>query len=390
MLLSGDNRGDKMKTSIEKREVDKQGRQSLRLIHYFGTSVDPETGKRTRHRSREPLDLFVFQNPKTAQQRQHNKETLKLAESIKAKRTVEAQLGKYDLNNDSKVAANFYDYYQKICDTKKGSRSNHSVWVSVLSHVKTYHGSPLLSFKDITPKFLEGFREYLQTQPLTKSGTKLSSNTASTYFNKLRAALNQAFKEGIVRDNPVVQVKSIKPTQTKREHLTLDEVKSMVKAECRYEVLKRSFLFSCITGLRWSDIQKLTWEEVEKFDSGYRIVFNQKKTGGLQYLDLSERAYQLMGQPVDSNPRVFAGLRYSAWHNTALLQWAMRAGISKHITFHSGRHTFAVLQLTNGTDIYTVSKLLGHSELKTTQVYADIIEQKRKEAMNVIPDIFEL
>ncbi len=144
-----------------------------------------------------------------------------------------------------------------------------------------------------------------------------------------------------------------------------------------------------MTGLRWSDIHKMVWNEVHEFDDGHRIIFNQKKTGGLQYLDLSERAYQLLEEKNEPDQRVFKGLKYSAWNNAALLQWVLKAGITKHITFHSGRHTFAVLQLTNGTDIYTLSKLLGHSELKTTQIYADIIELKRKEAMRRIPDIFE-
>lgn len=73
--------------------------------------------------------------------------------------------------------------------------------------------------------------------------------------------------------------------------------------------------------------------------------------------------------------------------NTELLRWCMAAGISKHITFHASRHTFAVTQITMGTDIYTLSKLLGHSELKTTQIYADIIDSQRKLAMHRVPDI---
>ncbi len=379
-----------MKISIEKREPDKQGKQSLRLVYYFGASIDPETGKRVRHRRREPIDLYVFHKPKTPQQRQHNKENMRMAEAIKAKRLLESQSGKHGLDDATKLAASFFEYYQKITDSKKsGSRSNHSIWISTLHHLKKYHGLPELTFEQITPQFLEGFRTYLQTESVTKSETKLSSNTASSYFNKVRAALNQAYREGILRDNPVQQVKSIRPTQNKREYLTMEELKALVKAECRYDVLKRAFLFSCMTGLRWSDIQKMVWGEVQDFDGGHRIIFNQKKTGGLQYLDLSERAYQLLEAKSEPDQRVFKGLKYSAWHNTALLQWALRAGITKHITFHSGRHTFAVLQLTNGTDIYTVSKLLGHSELKTTQIYADIIELKRKEAMHRIPDIFE-
>lgn len=373
-----------MKVRIEKKEEDKQGRQALRLVYDFG-----RRGNNPQYRKRENMGLFVYRNPKTPAQRQHNKENLRLAEAIKSKRIVEVQSGKFGLSDATKVKASFYDWFQKMTDSKAhGSKSNHSIWISTFKHLKTYHDEPELTFEQITPEFLEGFREYLLTQPLTKSKTKLSSNSASSYFNKVRAALNEAYKKGIIRDNPVQTIKSIKPTQNKREYLTLEELKALALADCRYEVLKRAFLFGCMTGLRWSDINKLVWREVQDFDGGKRIVFNQQKTGSLQYLDLNERAVVLMGEVGELDDRVFIGLKYSAYHNVALARWVMAAGINKHITFHSARHTFAVLQLTMGTDIYTVSKLLGHSEIKTTQIYADIIEQKRKEAMTQLPDIF--
>ena len=102
-----------------------------------------------------------------------------------------------------------------------------------------------LTFEQVDKRFLEGFRHYLQHEATTKSGTKLAKNTTSSYFNKVRAALNQAYRDGIVRDNPVQQVKSIKPENTKRTYLTLEEVRALTKAECRYDVLRRAFLFSC-------------------------------------------------------------------------------------------------------------------------------------------------
>lgn len=117
---------------------------------------------------------------------------------------------------------------------------------------------------------------------------------------------------------------------------------------------------------------------------GYYIRFRQKKTKGAETLPISEQAFGLLGERQGQDERVFIGLKYSAWHNLKLQQWVMRAGISKTITFHCARHTYATLQLTAGTDIYTVSKLLGHRELKTTQVYAKIIDEKKKEAANKI------
>src|SRR5690606_640293 len=151
---------------------------------------------------------------------------------------------------------------------------------------------------------------------------------------------------------------------------------------------KRAFLFGCLTGLRWSDIQKLKWSEVQKTDNGMRIVFNQKKTKELQYLDISDQAVELLGERKGKpDDRVFVGLQYSAYMNLELKKWVMKAGITKEITFHCSRHTFATLQLTHGTEIYTVSKLLGHKHLQTTEIYSKIIDEKKREAVNKIPNL---
>ncbi|MDI5568184.1 site-specific integrase, partial [Salmonella enterica subsp. enterica serovar Kentucky] len=319
------------------------------------------------------------------------------AEAIRAKRLLEMESAKHGLDDRTKLNASFFDYFDQITASKaSGSKSNYSIWVSAGIHLHRYHRHAELTFEQVDKYFLEGFRHYLQHEAMTKSDTGLSRNTACSYFNKIRAALNQAQRDRIIRDNPVEQVKSIKAERTQRTYLTLDEVKALTKAECRYDVLRRAFLFSCTTGLRWSDIHKLVWSEIELFAQGhYRIIFSQiklKNSGnGLQYLDLPDSAVRLLnlenrGKPTE---RVFKGLRYDSYSNVALVQWAVRAGITKHVTFHAGRHTFAVNQLARGLDIYSLSRLLGHSELRTTEIYADILETRRTEAMRTFPDIFD-
>jgi len=187
--------------------------------------------------------------------------------------------------------------------------------------------------------------------------------------------------------SPAAGISAIGKRESEREYLTLEELRALVKEECRFEVLKRAFLFSCLTGLRWSDVQKLKWSEVQNTVEGWRITFHQQKTGGLQYLDIPEQAKEYLGAQGGPDQLVFEGLSYSSYHNLALHCWTMNAGIKKHITFHSARHTFAVLQLTLGTEIFTLSKLLGHCELKTTQIYAKIVDEKKREAVNRIPSI---
>jgi len=383
-----------MKVSVNKRNPNSKGLQQLRLVYYYGV-VEGEDGKKRAKRDYEPLELYLYENPKTQAERQHNKEMLRQAEAARSARLVESHSNKFQLEDRVKLASSFYEYYDKLTASKEsGSSSNYSIWISAGKHLRSYHGRAELTFEELDKKFLEGFRKYLLEEPLTKSKSKLAKNTASSYFNKVRAALNEAYREGIIRDNPVQRVKSVKAENTQRTYLTLDEVRAMTKAECRYDVLKRAFLFSCTTGLRWSDIQKLTWKEIEEFQNGhYRIIFKQTKLlnagNSLVYLDLPDSAVKLMGERQDKTERVFKGLKYSSYTNVALLHWAMLAGVQKHVTFHVGRHTFAVAQLNRGVDIYSLSRLLGHSELRTTEIYADILESRRVTAMRGFPDIFE-
>ncbi|MDB4089443.1 site-specific integrase [Flavobacteriales bacterium] len=134
----------------------------------------------------------------------------------------------------------------------------------------------------------------------------------------------------------------------------------------------------------------MTWSELEFVKGqGYILKFDQKKTKGVENLPISEQAYSFTKGKENPNEmpqdkKVFEGLKYSAYNNKYLFQWIGAAGITKNITFHCFRHTYATLQLFNGTDIYTVSKMLGHKDLKTTQVYAKIVDEAKRTASNNI------
>lgn len=376
-----------MKITIEKRTNKKGDKQTIRLVYWHGSYVDDD-GKLKHNRTREKQDIYLYVKPKNKLEIQHNKEVKQLVEDIRSKRLLEAATGQHGFIDGGRINANFYSFFNQIMETKKtnDSSSNFKLWEACLIQLKRHHPDEGLTFEQVNVDWLNGVKRYFDTQAKTKSGNLISKNTASSYFNKVRAVINAAYAKGIINRNPLKQVKGIKAESTERTYLTIEEVRSLVKTDCRYDVLKNAFLFSCLTGLRWSDINKLDWTEVSQFDGVHRITFNQKKTGTLQYLDITPQAYQLMGEPA-SQGRVFQSLKYSAYMNTELLRWTMAAGITKHVTFHAGRHTFAVSLLNNGVDIYTVSRLLGHNEVKTTQVYADIIDSVRKDAMHKIPDI---
>ncbi|WP_262965391.1 site-specific integrase [Methylobacter psychrophilus] len=376
-----------MKIAIEKRLNKAGDKQSIRLVYFYG-SRKGEDGKIIQDRKREQLDLYLYPKPSTKLEKQHNKETLLLVDNIKSKRIAEAASGQHGFTDTNKVSVNFYSFYKQLMETKKTNESsgNYSVWLACLVQIQRHHPDEALNFEQVTVDWINGVKDFLNTKAKTKSGNLISSGTASVYFNKIRAVINAAYDKGIIERNPLKEISRIKPVTSERVFLTLDDMRALVKTDCRYSVLKSAFLFACLTGLRWSDINKLDWSEISQLNGGHRITFNQKKTGNLQYLDIPPQAYNLI-ESAEQQGRVFQCLKYSAYLNTELLRWTMAAGITKHVTFHATRHTFAVSLLCNGVDIYTVSRLLGHSEVKTTQIYADIIDSVRKDAVHKIPDI---
>lgn len=374
-----------MKVHLRQRKQTKDGSISLFLEIYKGTTTTPD-GKVKNLRDYEYLNLYLIDKPKTPIDKQSNKDNLQLAESIKAKRELEIKNGLYGFANEFKQSTNFIDYFIDQMEKRKQSEGNYGNWDSTLKHLIKFAGTKI-SFREIDQNFCENFRDYLKNTAKKSSGQPLSSSSVSSYFNKFRACLKEAVKKKIILSNPATDVTNPKVIENIRQHLSLDELKAIVKTECRYDVLKRAFIFSCLTGLRWSDINNLKWSELQNTNEGWRITFHQQKTKGLQYLDMSEQARGYLGEQGNPNERVFTGLRYSSYMNVELSKWIMRAGIKKDITFHCARHTFAVLQLTLGTEIFTLSKLLGHSELKTTQIYAKIIDEKKRDAVNKIPDI---
>lgn len=346
----------------------------------------------------ESLKLFLI--PETSRaDKQKNKETLKLAEAIRAKRVVEVQNKEFGFKSDYAEETNFYDYYVAITEKRLGSdsRGNWGNWRSCLKHLEKY--DPNLkkrTFADIDQEWVQGFRDYLDKEACAWScdyrqrikDHPLSKNSKLSYFNKLRACMNQAVEECIIRKNPALGVERFKEEEGTRMYLTIDEVKTLAQTECEYPNIKRAFLFSCLTGLRRSDVLRLTWGDIHKQDDYTRIIFTQKKTGGLEYLDISAQAAELLGERGKPNENVFTDIHSPSCTNEAIKRWVLRAGIQKEITFHCARHTFAVMMLDLGTDIYTVSKLLGHRELSTTQRYAKVLDKNKQAAVSKIPDIF--
>jgi integrase len=335
-------------------------------------------------RKNEFLRLYLNPEAKTKTEKDVNKKTKELAETIRAQRQIEMQNGTFGFGDIEKLKGSFTTYLIKVSEDRNTSDGNYGNWDGMIKHFKSF--MPLdISFQDVDRKFVENFKDYLSQKALSKSKKKLSQNTKYSYFNKFKAALKQAVKDGILRSNPGEGVDGFSQGEPQREFLTLEELQKLVHIDCELPELKKAFIFSALTGLRWSDIEKMKWSEIQHSnDYGHYIRFRQKKTKGAETQPISEQAVNLLGERTNPDDIIFDALNYSAWSNLKLQQWVYKAGIHKDITFHCARHTYATLQLTLGTDIYTVSKMLGHKELKTTQIYAKIIDEKKQVAANKI------
>lgn len=374
-----------IKVHTRKKSISK-GRYSL-YLDIYPPVIHPETGRKTR---RQFLGLYIKDKPKTAIEKQQNKETLQLAEQIRQKK--ENHFNKPEIYSDYENEQlrikqlgekDFIEYYRMLAHKRK--TSNHDNWMSALKHLEKFAGERL-RFADLNERLFEDFKEFLLTAGSNKSKKALlSQNTALSYFNKIKAALRQAYKDGLLVHDLNGKISPIKEAETNREYLTIEELNRLVGTHCNDNVLKRAALFSALTGLRFSDIEKLNWREIVfNQGDGYLISFRQKKTKSIESLPISDQARELLGERGAPDETVFTGMGASHIRSKHLAQWLGAAGITKKITFHCFRHTYATLQLSNGTDIYTVSKMLGHKNLKTTQVYAKIVDKAKREAAGKI------
>ena len=398
-----------MATKVTLRKKGISGNRESLYLDFYPPIESPETGKQTR---REFLGMFLYlpiDNKKVRgqsvpvydrnliinkQYEDHNTSTLELAESIRQKRSE-----RLNANNALSVLErmaideakatkkqgeqSFIEYYKKLVDKRKAS--NYDNWISSYKHLFQFTDGKL-SFSDLNVVFCNNYKDYLLNVKKTNSSTLLlSQNSASSYFNKFKAALKQAYKDELLKTNLNDKVATIKPLETHRNFLTIDELNALIKTDCQNEPIKKAAIFSALTGLRFSDILKMVWSEIGYLENhGYYIQFRQKKTSGAEVLPIPLQAVEWLGERRAANDKVIGRLVYSAYINNQLHNWIAAAGITKSITFHCFRHTYATLQLSSGTDIATVSKMLGHREMKTTQIYAKVIDKTKRAATDKI------
>ena len=372
------------------------GNQSIYLEYYTGDVIRKENyvgGKRKY----EFLKLYLIPE-RTREDKAKNEATLALAKAIQSRRIVEVQNDAHGFQNTNKSRVNLLDYLENIGkqSAEQGSRNYARTVLNTVRALKLFRGD-YIAFRDVDKEFLSEFTDYLRQMPkaskygVLKAGGRLSNNSVVSYYGTLRTAINRAYKEGIITVNPTKEfdfASKVRQEPSRREYLTLDELKTLINTECRHEIVKRAFLFSCLCGLRVSDIRKLRWCDLQRSGGRVRIEITMQKTKEPLYLPISDEALKWLPERGEANDSDFIfPLTHEGTVNDTLQHWAKVAGITKHISFHVARHTHATMMLTLGADLYTVSKLLGHKNIATTQIYAKIVDKKKEEAIGLIPNL---
>ena len=372
------------------------GNQSIYLEYYTGDVIRKENyvgGKRKY----EFLKLYLIPE-RTREDKAKNEATLALAKAIQSRRIVEVQNDAHGFQNTNKSRVNLLDYLENIGkqSAEQGSRNYARTVLNTVRALRLFRGD-YIAFRDVDKELLSEFTDYLRQMPkaskygVLKTGGRLSNNSVVSYYGTLRTAINRAYKEGIITVNPTKEfdfASKVRQEPSRREYLTLDELKTLINTECRHEIVKRAFLFSCLCGLRVSDIRKLRWCDLQRSGGRVRIEITMQKTKEPLYLPISDEALKWLPERGEANGSDFIfPLTHEGTVNDTLQHWAKVAGITKHISFHVSRHTHATMMLTLGADLYTVSKLLGHKNIATTQIYAKIVDKKKEEAIGLIPNL---
>jgi site-specific recombinase XerD len=320
------------------------------------------------------LKIHIHDNPSTQEERLHNREMISLAESIRAKRENEIKFSEHGFIPIFKERTNFLDYFEEY--VRDYPNKDKRLVSACLKQFRVFVDTDQILAKDITEDMLLRFKKYLEG--------KYNGETPYNYFKKLKKVLKQAKHDHLMTTNPAESISNTRNEGLKKEILTFDEIRKLADTPCGNDEVRRAFLFCLNTGLRFSDLVSLTWQNI---DNGKIVVRAQGKTKKPVYIDMNQNAKMMIGTRGKPSEKVFHLLSLEGT-NKVLQSWVTRAGIPKHITWHCARHSFGVNLLIMKNDVKTVSGLLGHSSIRMTEIYTRIVDDLKKQAVDSLPDIF--
>jgi site-specific recombinase XerD len=327
------------------------------------------------NRIKETLDLQFTGD------RKEDRATRDLAERIRAKRQLQYTGETEGFLSPSRRKQNFYLFAKSVYENK--TPQTQATYRNTLLYLEAFAG-PDLTFEQITPALCERFKNFLIKGDSTDILRGLKKvNSIAAYYERFRIVLKRAVEENIISQNPTKGI-IVKTQEALPKYLTVEQLEVLAKTKCGNTIVRDAFFFSYCTGMRFGDIVRLNWSQVR--DGGVHIV--QSKTGISQKIDLNEMALSILKRyrkPSQKNSETVFVLPRRSTVDKVLKRWAKRANLEISISFHKARHSFATAMLTSTGDIYTTSKILGHKSLATTQIYAKVVDEKRKKAITSLP-----
>jgi integrase len=309
-----------------------------------------------------------------------------------------AQLKALLLRRKMRLSEYLSEYRRRNLAERRGN-SFDSMVSNMEHHLRLCLGSDFetLAVSEIDIELCKQYAGYLK-RAVKSTGEPLSQVSAHHYFSAFRSMLDEAVADGQLKDNPAQRLRKQeipkRPMVTKT-YLDAEEVARLALTLCTSDVVKRAFMFSCLTGLRLSDIRKLRWRDILKERDGWRFSIIMQKTQEPMQSKLSSEACRWLGLPDgrhlvggSAGETVFP-LPSNSTLCRILRQWTTEADIMKHVTFHTARHSYATMALSTGADIYTISKLLGHRNINTTAVYAAVVDTQRDAAIDSVSRLFQ-
>lgn len=258
--------------------------------------------------------------------------------------------------------------YKQYCSLKN----------TVSSFLSSTYGKADYDLEELNLAFISKFEHYLSTE------NRNSVNTVAKQIDRLRTVINVGIQNDWLKEDPFKHYKK-KTLPSTREFLTMEEVNSIDELDlANFDHLERVrdiFIFICYTGVSYCDLATLKEEHIIKGMDGNRILhLERKKTSEVCNIPLLPRSEQILakykGHPISQNKGILLPVISNQKMNDYLKIIGEKAKVKKPITCHVGRHTFATMSLEMGVPIETVSKVLGHRSIKTTQIYAKVTRSK--------------
>ena len=283
--------------------------------------------------------------------------------------------------------------FEKMVAKGKRSQSTYNKYNTVYNHLsefirERYHRDDM-AFRELTSDFIREFDFFLRIDK------ECTHNTVWVYTMPVIALAELAIKKGLIRENPFEDYE-ISMQETDRSYLLKEDVEKLMllqPSNAKYELVKDLFIFSCFTGLSYIDIKKLKWSNIQSFFDGHQWIISRRKksdvASNVRLLEIPKRIIEKY-RGVTRNDFVFP-VPSNATCNSHVKKLIEEAEIitEQKVTFHTARHTFATMFLTEGVPLESLSKMMGHKNISTTQIYAKITSQKISKDMDLVSPKFK-